>query len=1069
MRLLRRGQSLVEFALILPVLLLVFFAIIDGAFMVQGLLTVNHAARQAARFATAYQPPQGMCLETYRGRPTPGGYPYCSGNNESDAAYYTRRVALIKWVARAEARGLRIFIDCDTDACFEQDEPGIFGTRVRGFMDFDAPEPEWNQPGLPGLTVQVQVIHNVPLVMFNMFGVEPYLRVVGTSQMINEGIQAGQGNAPPPTAGAAPPPEPPKDPPPTVVPPTVDPNYTPEPTPLPGEVVVTLNFESAVNILPDQREHPVIAHVTEGGKDVNNIPVIFTLNNGSFDLSGSEAFQTKAVNTDATGRARVSIYTNEPTVATVTAWADGNQNGVREANELDTATKTWQVNGPYLIVSDHYPKPNDFIAALVKDHPPATPYSLWWCTNPAEPLTVPLDRQLATGIVVDTGTWSAEVTDIEVPASAAGTYHLETHNAGGACGAADLVARSAVITIKSVPPDLVITNVKVVGPPENKRAPGVVMTVTVTIKNTQPVTATGGPFDIDVYPHLPEGETPGLLDLGADKQWETLGPGETKVVTAFVEVAQIGVNRLWAQVDTSNYVAELDETNNVYGPVTFEVCPGSDNFDAGAKSFWAKQRLGGASGSYAITSYGALLISNRSGELFKLSKDSSFYYFYQNHTGDFDARLRLIRQPNQSAYSKIGLHVRAGLGLRDRYVMNMVTNSYSPAASQAAASGVRVGTEGATTVPYWARIVRVGTTYSFYRSYAVEPTESDWVALGSVEDATTMNLIGVAHANYNTSTSSNGIVDDFILCPAVFDTPSAAPPDNPPGLVQCEEVLDVRSFEGNRDTVFSYWRAGEAGAFRHTSEERYMGNFSMRLHASLGSYPCTESNLDPYLYQDVEIPATDIYSITTLVVTGNYFVAGSILQCSSGTPDAMDKLLLELRRPDDSKIVPGIEILSGGAAAGVWKSIPITLSSSINLMEYAGETVRIYWDGYHNGNFDGTFFYVDDVSAQVCTRWPIPDPIPGTVSFGGSITSEAAGTGLRVPLPGATVWAYTQAGDTFQTASIHDGTYHFYNLTQPGTYVVYAEAVVEGELRTAVANVTLAANDRNYNVNMFLQ
>jgi hypothetical protein len=96
--------------------------------------------------------------------------------------------------------------------------------------------------------------------------------------------------------------------------------------------------------------------------------------------------------------------------------------------------------------------------------------------------------------------------------------------------------------------------------------------------------------------------------------------------------------------------------------------------------------------------------------------------------------------------------------------------------------------------------------------------EGDWTLVGSVADTTPMNLIGVAHANYN-STASTGIVDDFILCPAVFDI-EVGKRLAPPGLVQCEELLDVRSFEGNRDTVFSYWRAGEANAFRHTSEER---------------------------------------------------------------------------------------------------------------------------------------------------------------------------------------------------------------------------------------------------------
>jgi hypothetical protein len=160
--------------------------------------------------------------------------------------------------------------------------------------------------------------------------------------MINEGVQAGQGNVPPPTIGPGGPPAPPEDPPDTVVP---DETETPTPTPGPGEVVVTLNFETAVNVLPDEREHAVIANVTLGGVKVPNRLVQFTLDNGSFDLSGSEAFQSKVAYTDANGNARVNIYANEPMAAQVVAWSDGNLNGIKDGAEVDTATKTWTASG----------------------------------------------------------------------------------------------------------------------------------------------------------------------------------------------------------------------------------------------------------------------------------------------------------------------------------------------------------------------------------------------------------------------------------------------------------------------------------------------------------------------------------------------------------------------------------------------------------------------------------------------------------------------------------------------------------------------------------------------------
>src|SRR6187455_1304375 len=51
----RRGQGLVEFALGIPLLLLLIFGIIDMARIIQAQVTVNNAARQAVRFAITGQ------------------------------------------------------------------------------------------------------------------------------------------------------------------------------------------------------------------------------------------------------------------------------------------------------------------------------------------------------------------------------------------------------------------------------------------------------------------------------------------------------------------------------------------------------------------------------------------------------------------------------------------------------------------------------------------------------------------------------------------------------------------------------------------------------------------------------------------------------------------------------------------------------------------------------------------------------------------------------------------------------------------------------------------------------
>ena len=220
-----RGQTLVEFALIFPLLLLVLLSVIDGALLIQGYLTVRHAAQEAARWAIAYQPPQGECLDTDGdGVITDESWPYCplpgyaQDQNESDEAYYKRRVQLIKIRAVDSCLGLRVNEDaiCDGDpdhnpgdisssSCISDSLgiEGMLGVQVWGQRTFEndglGPLVVEDHPGLQGLPVQVRVVHNVPLVVFAPLLPQPYVRVSSTAEMINEGVQVGYGNRPPPT------------------------------------------------------------------------------------------------------------------------------------------------------------------------------------------------------------------------------------------------------------------------------------------------------------------------------------------------------------------------------------------------------------------------------------------------------------------------------------------------------------------------------------------------------------------------------------------------------------------------------------------------------------------------------------------------------------------------------------------------------------------------------------------------------------------------------------------------------------------------------------------------------
>lgn len=74
----RRGASAVEFALLLPLFLLLVFGIIEFGLLMKDYLTVSHAAREAARYASVMSAfstaaVQNKAVSTATGIPLSGG------------------------------------------------------------------------------------------------------------------------------------------------------------------------------------------------------------------------------------------------------------------------------------------------------------------------------------------------------------------------------------------------------------------------------------------------------------------------------------------------------------------------------------------------------------------------------------------------------------------------------------------------------------------------------------------------------------------------------------------------------------------------------------------------------------------------------------------------------------------------------------------------------------------------------------------------------------------------------------------------------------------------------------
>jgi len=1086
----RRGQGLVEFALILPVLLMALLGIVEASFVVQGYLTVQHAAREAARFAVTYQPVKGACVDLDKDGQIEDGishdpddralWPVCPIDNWGDPAetethYYARRALLIKLEARRTAAGLRINDEHlgYTPADFQQyeDEPRFFGVKLWGYPSFEAdciadPGLCEDHPGLEGLPVRVMVRHNVEIVDPFYRAIAAYVPVRAEAEMINEGVQVGFGDRPPPTF----PPYTPNPHETTIPTNTPDPfEPTPEPTESPHTYYVELNVEQVTNNMPQDREHEFVATVTnELTQTVQGAQVSFSTDEGGFSYSGVDPKYIEKL-TDAQGHASVTLFGNRMETATLRAWLDYDGDDAWDEGEpYDEATKTWVFSGPYVTASSHEVIALDYIYIDVMDHNPANnPYRLLWCViSGTATSTVVQDP-----VNVDAGTRDATDLGFEIPVGSDGEYQLESHSGSGGCGAGDLVAHSAVILATAVPPDLHIASISWPEEYGDELPSGTPILFTMLVENLSPAPVEDVYFDVDYYldPHSPP---PFQGQMGAEKQWLlNIGPHGTQVVSATFELDS-GTHQMWGQVDTTDYVTdEYDETNNVSGPYTLTVrCTvdstsyGDDFNDGSVDGKWTRTGVGSPGLNGSVTeSGGRLRINARGGSIWNDS--DNFYYVYQTVSGDFDARLRIMSVPNYTTWSKMGLMVRNSTAADSRHVMLMRVNNnrYIQSAYREEDGGntYRAANDTSVSLPLWARIVRTGDTFGYYYSTQADPGESGWTYRASVTvDMGNDVLVGIAHATYSTSRNRTSEADEFVICQA-----SPVPDPKPPGLRECQQLLLVGGFEGNPDRVYSYWHAGEPLAFQQQSRYFSEGSMSMRLHASLGSYPACLA-YHPYLWQGVEIPG-EVYTTTTMHVRGQRLVAGSLAPCSyRDSPEADDVLYLKMQDSGGSDLGASLEVVDGGAGMEAWAPFEVNVTGAVDPYNRSGEEVRVYFYATHDEDGYDTWFYLDDLECEVCTEWPIPDEEAGTASIGGGVQVLAGG--FLQTLQGVDVWAYSRGGEVYSTVTIHDGTYHFYNIP-PGVYTIYSEMWIGGGLRFATTTVTVAAGERNYGVNLILQ
>lgn len=196
------GQSMVEFGMTFPLLLMILLGLIEVARWMHAYLAVQYAAREAARFAVTGNPP--LWIADGEDSCEALGHPATGAAYTLPDEYLQCRVDWIEYRARGLAREGLLVKEGETDIS----KPFFLGVQVRGSPSFGA-SPLIDHPGVARTKIEVQVIYNHPVTNPLMAALLPTIRVLGTTQMVNEPWEGGGPDKPPEMAAA--PPLPPLD------------------------------------------------------------------------------------------------------------------------------------------------------------------------------------------------------------------------------------------------------------------------------------------------------------------------------------------------------------------------------------------------------------------------------------------------------------------------------------------------------------------------------------------------------------------------------------------------------------------------------------------------------------------------------------------------------------------------------------------------------------------------------------------------------------------------------------------------------------------------------------------
>lgn len=631
--------------------------------------------------------------------------------------------------------------------------------------------------------------------------------------------------------------------------------------------------------------------------------------------------------------------------------------------------------------------------------------------------------------------------------------------------------------------------------------------VSFTIQNTSPVTITRF-FDSDFYldpsPLVPS-FTAGQFNFPGDyKSWRNfVAPGASFVVTQPFFIGSYGPHQFYGYTDTSNFIFnENSEVNNILSNTLTILCTPTfvtDTFSSLSPT-WTTQLYGNAdlNNTPPVISSNRLVITS-DGSSTTGANDASLapprgYTFFRKTTpittsAGLDIRVQVLGAPNNVNGARAGLELRDGpandpsnpkleFGLaRSGSGQYRVQVLFRDSVSPVPVSSYQNSTNLSLSTPIWLRIQRYGGTNTF-AFYFVQSSSAP-TSWGAPVHTATVRLsnqleYGLFMNNGTNGSHQKATFDNFVVsnpgsCPAAL---GEQPVDNtPPGLATCTDPLKEQGFE----TIPSVnWLGIGTQGVQIASGNGRTGNNGLLADTLRSGFN------NPIFYQQFQMPAPLISSTTTIKL--NMF--RNVVNPNGAFPDDNFHAVVTTGPSLASTQVTNPVLVANGSGSATyspanWQEFTMNLpaASGINFADYAGQNLYLIFYNNSNANKVGcppvcndTEFYFDDIKLQPCTVKPKPALI--TTQIKGELVIHPLGQPSENKA-GVRVWAYAEGGELFETVTIQNGEFNFYNLpstTNGIRYFIYAEhhiisASDPNQIETLTANSSVILTSNNNDLN----